>query len=218
MSEKIMDHAFETDRGAHGLCVVGWIAPDVAPGCGRPEEDHASTFLTPPSVDKRGALMTDKDKTAGVRTHELKTWCDPFEAVWDGRKAFEVRKDDRGFQVGDTLSLREWNHGAGIYTGRSVEAVVTYKVGGERGLPDGMCVLGIRESGRSEPRPTYSRDFSLGIREGLERAARVADRFVRPLSQVHPSAGLVQRFQGEQEAAEGIAAAIRAEASKLEGR
>ncbi len=59
---------------------------------------------------------------------------------------------------------------------------------------------------------------SRGIREGLERAARVADKFVRPLSQVRPSAGLVQRFQGEQEAAEGIAAAIRAEASKLEGR
>lgn len=41
--------------------------------------------------------------------HELKCWTDYFEAIFDGRKNFEVRRNDRGFQAGDTLSLLEYN-------------------------------------------------------------------------------------------------------------
>lgn len=41
--------------------------------------------------------------------HDLKT--DPvyFERVFNGEKTFEVRKDDRGYQSGDTLILREFD-------------------------------------------------------------------------------------------------------------
>ena len=41
--------------------------------------------------------------------HELKTWPAYFERVVDGSKTFEVRKDDRGYQSGDELVLREWD-------------------------------------------------------------------------------------------------------------
>lgn len=37
--------------------------------------------------------------------HELKTWPDFFDAIWNNEKHFELRKDDRGFQAGDTLLL-----------------------------------------------------------------------------------------------------------------
>ncbi len=57
--------------------------------------------------------------------HELKTWPEFFQAVVDGRKKVEVRLDDRGFAVGDTLTLREYDRGAG-YTGRAVKAAVTH--------------------------------------------------------------------------------------------
>jgi len=69
------------------------------------------------------------------RTHELKTWPKFFQAIWDGRKTFEVRVDDRGFREGDVLDLREWdpewNPGKGPddpekYTGREIKAEVTY--------------------------------------------------------------------------------------------
>lgn len=41
--------------------------------------------------------------------HELKVWPDYFARLADGSKTFEVRKDDRGFQAGDELLLREWD-------------------------------------------------------------------------------------------------------------
>lgn len=40
------------------------------------------------------------------RVHVLKTWPVYFDAVRDGLKTFEVRRDDRGFQRGDIVELQ----------------------------------------------------------------------------------------------------------------
>jgi ASC-1-like (ASCH) protein len=58
--------------------------------------------------------------------HELKTWPIYFQAVWRGDKTFEVRKNDRGLDHGDTLILREWDPYSQTYSGRAIEATVTY--------------------------------------------------------------------------------------------
>lgn len=42
--------------------------------------------------------------------HELKTDPKVFDAVAKGLKKFEIRFDDRGYQVGDTLVLRKTLH------------------------------------------------------------------------------------------------------------
>lgn len=80
--------------------------------------------------------------------HELKAWTDPFDGVWDGFKGHEVRKNDRPYNVGDVLLLREWNPpdalGERGFTGREVRVLVTYlSAGGTWGLPADLCVMSI---------------------------------------------------------------------------
>lgn len=42
-------------------------------------------------------------------THELKIWPQFYCRVADGSKTFEVRKNDRAFQSGDLVILREYD-------------------------------------------------------------------------------------------------------------
>jgi hypothetical protein len=41
--------------------------------------------------------------------HELKCWPDYFARLADGSKTFEIRKNDRGYQAGDQLEIREYD-------------------------------------------------------------------------------------------------------------
>lgn len=86
------------------------------------------------------------------RHHRLKTLPDYFQAVWDGDKNFEVRRNDRGFQAGDRVTLLEHDRSAVLeidpwpdgYSGRSISAFVTYVLaGGAFGIQAGHCVLGL---------------------------------------------------------------------------
>ena len=78
------------------------------------------------------------------KVHELKCDPRPFQAVYQGSKTFEVRVDDRGYQVGDTLHLREYDRETSTYTGRWVSKRVTYLLcGGQYGLPDNLVVMSL---------------------------------------------------------------------------
>lgn len=81
-----------------------------------------------------------------MKNHRLKTWPDPFQALWDGRKTFEWRQEDgRDFQVGDTLELSEWIPENKTYTGRFIRAEVTYVLhGGRFGVPEGFKVMSVK--------------------------------------------------------------------------
>jgi ASC-1-like (ASCH) protein len=41
--------------------------------------------------------------------HELKIWPQYYCRVKDGSKTFEIRANDRGFQSGDIVVLKEWD-------------------------------------------------------------------------------------------------------------
>ena len=78
-----------------------------------------------------------------MTTHKLKTLPHYFDAVWSGRKTFEIRFDDRGYQTGDTVALREFDRHAECecsagrvhaddcarYTGREITAVIGWVTG-----------------------------------------------------------------------------------------
>ena len=83
-----------------------------------------------------------------ARVHELKTWPSPFEAVNSGDKNFEFRKNDRSYQRGDRLVLKEYDPVTDVYTGRSIPAEITYVMTGKTFFPDApdltnWAILGI---------------------------------------------------------------------------
>jgi len=97
------------------------------------------------------------------KVHKLKTDPDVFQASWGGVKTFEIRINDRGFQVSDILRLRELlfanpkslpNHD--IYTGRTLDVVVMHVLRGPRyGLADGWVIMAVRKAGESVAPPLH---------------------------------------------------------------
>ena len=74
------------------------------------------------------------------QTHWLKLHFGYFEATKCGAKPFEVRRDDRGFQKGDTLVLSKW--------GKDIDGVEGYMDQGGRVVsahPDGAQVAVTRK-------------------------------------------------------------------------
>ncbi|MGE1142713.1 DUF3850 domain-containing protein [Bacillus pumilus] len=58
--------------------------------------------------------------------HNLKINREFFNPVLEQTKTFEIRKNDRGFCVGDTVILNEWDNQTNQYTGRKVKIKITY--------------------------------------------------------------------------------------------
>lgn len=94
-----------------------------------------------------------------MATHRLKTWPEYFDAMASGAKTFEVRWDDRGIAVDDTLACQKFDPATGDYVrtnvGTKPEMIrtlwrrVTYVLrGGQFGVEPGYVVLGLTEETR----------------------------------------------------------------------
>jgi hypothetical protein len=99
-------------------------------------------------------------------THELKTDPEVFQAMWDGLKTYELRYNDRDFQKGDILILKQTERSAEEldylndcmpsnsikketfeveYTGRELKMLVTHVLHGPAyGLVDGWCIMSVK--------------------------------------------------------------------------
>lgn len=104
--------------------------------------------MTAPSARDRDA----QDDVTVEREHDLKVWPEFFSALLDGSKPFEVRRDDRGFAVGDVLRLREWDPPIpdwgvkGGYTGRECRRRVSYVLDDpDFGVSPGFVVMGLAD-------------------------------------------------------------------------
>ncbi len=82
--------------------------------------------------------------------HELKTWPQMFDAVKSGKKRFELRRDDRGFEEGHTLMLREWRPTTKEFTGRVLYVRVMFILRDVEpfGLKPGFCAMSIKLESR----------------------------------------------------------------------
>ena len=79
-------------------------------------------------------------------THEIKCLPKYFNALVDGLKNFEVRKNDRDYKVGDSLLIREYDNVKKSYTDYELYAPVTYILKNDEGftgLSEGFVVLGL---------------------------------------------------------------------------
>lgn len=93
--------------------------------------------------------------------HEVKGHPTPFQALWDKRKPFEVRRDDRNYAEGDTITIHEVRIAVPAdgrpmapivvgHTGRWVRGTIGYLLKGLYGLPPDLCVFAFHEHARSD--------------------------------------------------------------------
>ena len=118
-----------------------------------------------------------------MTTHMLKIWPQYFAAVMDGTKTFEVRKDDRGYTVGDMLVLREWEvtgivgrpsgiggfRDVGGYTGRECQHTVAYILRDVPGIEDGYVVMGLSSPRMEALERLYDAIKSVRVIESIPR-------------------------------------------------
>lgn len=90
--------------------------------------------------------------------HTLKVQAPYFDALLDGSKTFEVRRNDRAYQRGDRIHLVEWVVSDRLKvlglpnewpTGRGVWREVTFVYSGDPrwgGIEPGHVVLGLAET------------------------------------------------------------------------
>jgi Domain of unknown function (DUF3850) len=86
-----------------------------------------------------------------MRTHELKSWPRFFHPIVARERVHELRRNDRGYRVGDRLLLREYDPETDAYTGSFCEALITAMTSrdlpcavSDQGLHADFCILSVR--------------------------------------------------------------------------
>ncbi len=83
-------------------------------------------------------------KEKEMTIHELKILPEYFQAVFNGTKPFEIRKNDRDYKVGDILKLCLWWPDSQVFSPNCILYVeITYISKYQQ--QEGWAVLGIKE-------------------------------------------------------------------------
>lgn len=111
--------------------------------------------------------------------HKLKILSRYYEAIRQGKKTFEVRKDDRPFQEGDTLLLEECvtPNGCG-YTGREMKVDVTYILRDSEYVKDGYCIMGIKIISTNKSRYYGNTPFQRNVRNLTDKETEIYDSWL----------------------------------------
>lgn len=92
-------------------------------------------------ADREKMEKLPSDGKADHKTHEVKIAVSYYGDIVSGKKKFELRKNDRGYKVGDSLKMLEFKDGK--HTGRTIDADIIYMLEDYTGLEEGYCILGI---------------------------------------------------------------------------
>lgn len=92
-------------------------------------------------ADREKMEKLPSDGKADHKTHEVKIAVSYYGDIVSGKKRFELRKNDRGYKVGDSLKMLEFKDGK--HTGRTIDADIIYMLEDYTGLEEGYCILGI---------------------------------------------------------------------------
>lgn len=108
-----------------------------------------------------------------MKVHELKILRKYSMHVISGQKSFEIRKNDREFEVGDILHLKEIEDDSREYTGFGTFVKVVYIHEG-LGLENGYICMSIKKINNICPFKTYDcigkcEDNLIGCAEGLQK-------------------------------------------------
>lgn len=74
--------------------------------------------------------------------HDVKCAAPFFDGVWSGDKTFEVRKDDRDYQTGDSINQHEWDAVDG-YSGRVTGHDIGFVLRGYPHVQEGYAVFSL---------------------------------------------------------------------------
>jgi len=78
------------------------------------------------------------------KLHLIKLEDTYFDHVMKGDKTFELRRNDREYEYGDYLIMREHLPGDKRLTGREILCQVNYTMEGFEGLKPGYILMGIK--------------------------------------------------------------------------
>ncbi len=97
------------------------------------------------------------------RFHFLKTVEPYFTEVAFGNKNFEVRKNDRDYQMGDHVELQAYDPILKEKTGESIIKRIVYIMDDPNYVKEGYVILGL-----SDPAPTFAYTTKLDIKGAIE--------------------------------------------------
>ena len=121
-------------------------------------QENVQKKIETPAIQLKNSEIQEPSNLKNVNTvvpkiHDKKLAYRHFDAVLQGRKTFELRKNDCDYQEGDYLLLREYipdaENPSRAYTGRTIMTKITYVLSSYEGIADGYCILGIQILGTS---------------------------------------------------------------------
>lgn len=82
----------------------------------------------------------------GHELHTVKSVEPFFTDTWYSIKLFDVRPNDRGYQVGDLLLQKQYDPVQDSYSGRFILARITYVAGPQQHIPlhEDFVILGLK--------------------------------------------------------------------------